>query len=132
KSITASVIATQVSKNVVSWDDPVVNHLPAFRLRDGYVTRHATIGDFMAHRTGLPFTAGDDLEDIGYSRETILERLRLLPLGPFRVSYNYANFGTTTAGQAVAAAAGVPWEVLADSALFQPLGMQHTSARYAD
>lgn len=132
KSITASVIATQVSKNVVSWDDPVVNHLPGFRLRDDYVTRHATIGDFMAHRTGLPFTAGDDLEDIGYSRETILERLRLLPLGPFRVSYNYANFGTTTAGQAVAAAAGVPWEVLADSALFQPLGMQHTSARYAD
>lgn len=132
KSVTASVIATQVSQGKVQWHDPVHKHLPGFRLSDSYVTQHATIGDFMAHRSGLPFAAGDDLEQLGYSRETILERLRQLPLDTFRLSYHYANFGTTTAAQAVAAAAGQTWENLVEDALFRPLGMASSSARHAD
>ena len=31
------------------------------------------------------------MEDLGVGRETILERLRLLPLSPFRTSYAYTN-----------------------------------------
>jgi CubicO group peptidase (beta-lactamase class C family) len=131
KSLSASVTATQVTKGIVGWNDPVVRHLPGFRLNDPYVTLHATIGDFMAHRTGLPPAAGDDLEDMGFNREQILERLRLLPLDAFRSSYHYANFGTTTGAEAVAAAAGKPWEDLAEDALFKPLGMTSTSARHA-
>src|SRR5690606_5999972 len=41
-------------------------------------------------------------------------------------------FGTTTAAQAVAAAAGKPWEDLVDDALFTPLGMANSSARHSD
>ena len=132
KSLTGSLIATQVSQGKVRWDDPVVKYLPDFKLANSYVTEHATIGDFMAHRTGLPGAAGDDLEDLGYSREQILERLRLVPLDAFRSSYHYANFGTTTAAQAVAAAAGKPWETLVEDELFKPLGMVSTSARHRD
>lgn len=132
KSVTASVIATQVTQGTVHWDDPVKKHLPGFRLSDPYVSSHATIGDFMAHRSGLPFAAGDDLEQLGYDRETILQRLHLLPLDTFRLSYHYANFGTTTAGQAVAAAAGKPWEALVEDALFKPLGMSSSSSRHSD
>src|SRR5690606_28870916 len=84
KSVTASVIATQVTQGKVQWNDPVQKHLPDFRLSDPYVSTHATIGDFMAHRSGLPFAAGDDLEQLGYDRETILQRLHLLPLDTFR------------------------------------------------
>ena len=36
----------------------VIRYLPGFKLSDPYVTEHATIGDFVAHRTGLPFAAG--------------------------------------------------------------------------
>lgn len=132
KSLTASVIAVEVSNGVVSWDDPVVRYLPGFKLSDPYVTAHATIGDFMAHRSGLPFAAGDDLEDLGFDRTQIISRLHEVPLDAFRASYHYANFGTTIAAQAVAAAAHMSWETLAAQALFQPLGMQSTSARHAD
>ncbi|HBT33694.1 MAG TPA: serine hydrolase, partial [Pusillimonas sp.] len=132
KSLTASLIATQVTQGKVNWTDPVVQHLPTLRLKDAYVTEHATIGDFMAHRTGLPFAAGDALEDLGYNRNDILEKLHLLELNPFRSSYAYANFGTTTAGQAVAAASGQSYEALLKADLFLPLGMNASSARHKD
>ena len=132
KSISATVAAIAVGKGIVDWDDKVVDFLPDYRLASDYVTSEATIGDFFAHRSGLPGGAGDDLEDLGFDRATILSRLHLLPLDQFRTSYNYANFGTTTAAEAVAAAAGEDWEDLAQDYLFGPLGMDHTSYRHDD
>lgn len=132
KPMSATVAAIAVGRGIVDWDDRVRDLMPDYRLASDYVTTEATIGDFFAHRSGLPRAAGDDLEDLGYDRATILSRLHLLTLDSFRTSYNYANFGTTTAGEAVAAAAGQPWEDLADAYLFDPLGMEHTSYRHDD
>lgn len=132
KPLTASVIAVEITKGVAAWDDPVARHLPGFSLRDPYVAAHATIGDFMAHHSGLPFAAGDSLEDLGFDRRQIIERLSQLPLDSFRASYHYANFGTTIAAEAVAAASRKKWEDLAEQALFRPLGMSSTSSRHAD
>jgi CubicO group peptidase (beta-lactamase class C family) len=132
KPIGATVVASQVSDDVVAWDTPVVEHLEGFALADPWVTEHLTIGDLYSHRSGLPMAAGDDLEDIGHGREYIIDHLGMLPLDPFRVTYNYANFGMTTGAQAVANAAGVDWETLSEQALYEPLGMSSTSSRYAD
>ncbi len=132
KPIAGTIGAIQVSSGVVDWNDPVIRHLPSFRMASSYVTEHAIIGDFYAHRSGLPPTAGDDLEDIGFDRATILSRLHLLKPDPFRISYNYANFGFTVGAEAIAAASGKPWEDLAEDVLFKPLGMTSTSARHAD
>ncbi|HYG43574.1 MAG TPA: serine hydrolase, partial [Bordetella sp.] len=132
KSISATVAAMEVSKGTVAWNDPVVKYLPDFRLSNAYVSQHATIGDFFAHRSGLPATAGDDLEDLGFKQADVIARLQQLPLDAFRISYHYANFSTTIGAQAVAAAARRPWESLAQDLLFKPLGMQATSYRYGD
>ncbi|AVJ29776.1 serine hydrolase [Achromobacter spanius] len=132
KSLSATVAAIQITQRKATWDDPASRHLPGLALSNAYVSEHATIGDFFAHRTGLPPTAGDDLEDLGFSRNDVIARLRLLPLTPFRTSYHYANFSTTIGAEAIARAAGRPWEQLADEQLFKPLGMASTSYRYAD
>lgn len=132
KPIAATIAATQVTAGTVKWDDPIAQHLPNFAVGDAYVTANGTVGDFYSHRSGLPHAAGDTLEDLGFDQKTILERLRMLPLGAFRTSYNYANFGFTTGAEAVAAAAGKPWADLAQQALYGPLGMTSTSSRYAD
>lgn len=71
----------------IGWDTPVTGKLPWFALSDPAVTRMLTVGDLFAHRSGLPDHAGDLLEDLGYDRRTVLERMRLLPLAPFRDSY---------------------------------------------
>src|SRR5690606_31139202 len=44
------------------------------------VTAHVSVADLYAHRSGLPDHAGDDLEEIGYGRAGIIERLRLFEL----------------------------------------------------
>ena len=65
-----------------------------------------TVGDMFSHRSGLPDHAGDLLEDLGYDRRYVLERLRQLPLDPFRISYAYTNFGFTAGAEAVAVERG--------------------------
>lgn len=132
KPIAASVVAHQVGTGSLGWETPVVESLPWFALSDPAATRMLTVGDLFAHRSGLPDHAGDLLEDLGYDRRTVLERLRLLPLEPFRISYAYTNFGVTAAAEAVAAAAGKPWEDLSAEVLYQPLGMASTSSRFGD
>ncbi|TJW81323.1 MAG: beta-lactamase family protein, partial [Mesorhizobium sp.] len=76
KPVSATVVAVLVSDGVVSWDSRIADLDPGFRLADPYLTSQLTVRDLFAHRSGLPGTAGDDLEDIGYDRATILHRLR--------------------------------------------------------
>jgi CubicO group peptidase (beta-lactamase class C family) len=129
KSISATCVAKAVTDKIVSWSDPVTKYLPTFTLADPAVTKMATIGDFFSHRTGLPGAAGDDLEGFGFDREQVLSRLHLFPLNPYRISYGYSNFGMTTGGEAVAAAAGMPWDQLCAKELFTPAKM--TTASYS-
>jgi len=132
KPVSATVGAIAVSKGIVSWDDPASKYLNELKLSDDYVTTRATIGDFFAHRSGLPMAIGDHLEDLGFDRAGIMARLAQVPLDRFRTSYHYANFGITIGAEAIAAAAGMDWETLADKSLFEPLGMSATSFRHDD
>jgi len=132
KPIAATVVAQQVSAGTITWDTPIIDALPWFALSDPAVTPMVTVGDFFAHRSGLPDHAGDVLEDLGYDRRAVLERLRLLPLSPFRTSYAYTNFGVTAAAEAVAVAAGRDWADLSADVLYRPLGMSTASSRFVD
>ncbi len=132
KPLGAAVVAAAVGKGKLKWEDPVRKFLPDFKLSDRYVTRKATVADMYSHRSGLPGLVGNELESYGFSRNTIIKRLRYAPLSPFRISYSYSNFGLTTGGEAAAEAAGTTWEKLADKMIFNPLGMKHTSYRHKD
>lgn len=132
KPVGATVVASVVGDGEVSWDDPVTEYLPDFALGDPYVTENVTIADLYSHRSGLPDHAGDLLEDLGYGQPYILDRLRLLPLNPFRAEYEYTNFGLTAAAEAVAASQGVTWPELSRTRLYEPLGMSSTSSEFAD
>lgn len=132
KSLTSTVVAQQVGVDAIDWDTPIVSELPWFALSDPAVTPMVSVGDMLSHRSGLPDHAGDMLEDLGFDRRQVLDRLRQLPLDPFRISYAYTNFGFTAGAEAVAVNAGKPWELLADEVLFDPLGMGATSYRFTD
>lgn len=132
KAIGASVVAHEIGAGVVTWDTPVKKLLPWFALKDPWVSEHVTIADLYTHRSGLPDHAGDELEDMGFDRRQILERLKLLPLAPFRITYAYTNYGVTAGAEAVAAASGKDWATLSDEVLYKPLGMSATSSRFSD
>jgi CubicO group peptidase (beta-lactamase class C family) len=132
KSISATILARQIGRGGIAWNTPLIRHLPWFALSDPWVSSHVTLADMFAHRSGLPDHAGDDLEDLGYTRDEILHRLRYLPLDSFRDTYAYTNFGITAAAEAVAQAAGTDWASLAEADLYQPLDMTATSSRFGD
>ncbi len=132
KPIASTVAAWAVGRGLLKWDGKVVGLLPGFELSAPQVTDAVTVADMLAHRSGLRTAAGDLLEDMGYDRATILKRLRMQPLEPFRTSYHYSNFGYTAGGVAAAAADGRNWEHLAEAVLFRPAGMIRSSFRSAD
>ncbi|MEX1316227.1 MAG: serine hydrolase [Synechococcaceae cyanobacterium] len=133
KPITSTVLAGVVGDGRAGWDDPVTAQLPEFRLGPPAIAASVTLRDLLSHRSGLGDHAGDPLEDLGFDRATILQRLSLQPLGNrFRASYAYTNFGFTAAAVAVARQQGSSWEELAAERLYRPLGMERTSSRHAD
>jgi CubicO group peptidase (beta-lactamase class C family) len=133
KPVSATIVAALVSDGIVSWDSKIADLDPAFRLAEPYPTSELTVRDLFAHRSGLPGTAGDDLEDIGYDRAEILHRLRFVPpSSSFRAGYSYSNFGLTEGAVAAAKPTGKPWEEVAEEKLYRPLGMASTSSRHSD
>jgi hypothetical protein len=103
KSVSSTCISKLVTDKIVSWSDPVTKYLPSFTLSDPAVTKAVTIGDFFAHRSGLPGMAREDLEGLGFDRDQTLSKLNQFPLGKYRLdyNYNYTNFGMTTGAEAV-------------------------------
>jgi CubicO group peptidase (beta-lactamase class C family) len=132
KSLGGTLVAQQVGLGRVQWDTRLRSKLPWFALSDARASDEVTIADMYSHRSGLPLHAGDRLEDMGYDRRQVLERLRYQPLDPFRDKYWYTNFGLTAGAEAMCVAVGVDWATLSETALYQPLGMTRTSSRFAD
>ena len=125
------MIARLVDAGRVAWDTPVRDRLPGFMLKEPYVSEHVTIGDLYAHRSGLPDHAGDKLEELDFPREAILDSLEMLPLGPFRASFAYTNYGMTAAALA-AVGPDSDWASVSEDLIYRPLGMARTSSRFAD
>lgn len=133
KPISSIVVAALVSEGLISWDSHISALRPRFQLHEAYPTAQVTLRDLFSHRSGLPGTSGDDLEDIGFDRETITTRLRLIPpASSFRAGYAYSNAGLTQGALAAAATTGMTWEEVAESRLYAPLGMTATSSRHAN
>lgn len=133
KPVGATVVAAVIGDGLVGWDSRIRDLDPSFALQEPFVTQEITVRDLYAHRSGLPDHAGDWLEDLGYSREEVLRRLRFQqPDTSFRSGYAYTNFGLTAAAVAVAKSTRKTWEELSDERLYRPLGMTSTSSRQKD
>src|SRR3954463_7108034 len=128
KPIGSTVVAELVGEGKITWDSKLNALDPTFEMFDPWITREITIRDMYAHRSGLPDHAGDLLEDIGFCRAEILNRLRYQhPDSSFRSHYAYTNFGITEAAVAAAKPYGQEWETLCQEKLYKPLGMTSAS-----
>lgn len=133
KPIGSTIVAALVGEGKITWDSRISDLDPAFEMYHPWVTREITIRDFFCHRSGLPDHAGDLLEDLGFTREEILHRLRYQrPDTSFRSGYAYTNFGLTEGAVAAVKTYGLEWEDAAEQKLYEPLGMTSTSSRHDD
>ncbi|WP_395139075.1 serine hydrolase [Armatimonas sp.] len=123
KAFTATACACLVDDGKLAWDDPVRKHLPGFRLLDPAADANLTIRDLLCHRTGLP--RHDSLwYRTHLQRGEILARMAFLkPTASYRGLYQYSNLCFAAAGEAAAAAAGMPYEAYLKTRLLEPLGL---------
>ncbi|WP_279432856.1 serine hydrolase [Luteimonas arsenica] len=127
KAMTAALLARQVDAGLLAWDDPVVKHLPGFRMHEDWVTREMQVRDLLIHNSGLGPGAGDLMlwpEPNSFTREDVIAGLaHLKPRWSFRSRYAYDNTLYIVAGEVAAAAGGAPFDVLLRREVFEPLRM---------
>jgi CubicO group peptidase (beta-lactamase class C family) len=127
KAFTAALVGMLVDEGKVKWDDPVIDHLPAFRTFDPYVNRNLTVRDALTHRSGL---SRGDLAWYGTTndRAAVIGRLRYLePTWGLRSQFGYQNLMYITAGEIVAAKEGRGWDEAVRARILAPLGMTASS-----
>lgn len=113
KAVTAAALAVLVDEGKIAWDDPVIKHMPWFRMYDPWVTREITIRDLLVHRSGLGLGQGDLMfvPRTNLTRRQTVERVaHLKPRTSFRASYAYDNILYAVAGQLIEEVSGERWE----------------------
>jgi len=126
KAFTATALAMLVDKGKLSWDTPIREYLPSFKLYDNMASEHMTPRDLLVHNSGLP------RHDLAWyradkSREELVASLRYFePCKDFRSTWQYQNIVYATAGYLVEHVSGLRWEDFVQQRIFEPLGMTNS------
>ncbi len=129
KAFTTMAMGMLVEEGKLSWDEPVTKYLPTFALKDEVAGERMTPRDLVTHKSGLP---RHDLVwyNAKLSRSELVERLPYLePNEDFREKFQYQNLMFLTAGHLTAEVAGMSWEDVLRTRIFEPLGM--TSSNFS-
>jgi serine-type D-Ala-D-Ala carboxypeptidase/endopeptidase len=136
KVFTGLLLADLAEQDLVGLDDPLASYLPAAARVPSFEDRQLTLGDLASHAGGLPRdpkgTLGRWLRDrrnpyAGLSVEELyaaLGRTRLRRRSGERVKYS--NLGAGLLGDALARAAGQPYQELVRERICAPLGLPDT------
>jgi len=137
KAFGAAAVGILVDEGKLSWDDPIIKHLPGFQLPDPWVTRAATLRDLLSHRL-----AGDiGSSGAGWlwsmtpqSDDEVLRNLRHLEIGRyrFRDRFEYNNPNLMVAAKVVAAVSGMDWRAFMKARVFDPLEMTSATTSVRD
>ncbi|TWI03560.1 CubicO group peptidase (beta-lactamase class C family) [Luteimonas cucumeris] len=127
KAMTAALLARLVDAGKLKWDDPVIKHLPGFRMYDPWVTREIQVRDLLIHNSGMGAGAGDLMlwpSPNAFTRDDVIAGLaHLKPVYSFRSRYAYDNTLYIVAGEVAAAVGGAPYEELVRREIFEPLAL---------
>ncbi len=128
KAFAATLSAQLVAEDAMHWDYPIINQLPAFKLRDYASAKTVTVRDVLSHRVGLTHNTYDrDLE--GNTPYPLLaERLSDAPLACTPGDcYAYQNIAFSLIGDLVFAATGDFYSHQVEKRIFHPLGMYNST-----
>jgi len=92
KAFTSALVAMEVDKGSIGWNDRVIDHMPEFAMSDPWVTKEMRITDTLAQRSGLADHWGSDLSILGFNRTDMIRAQQYAePVSSFRSQYMYQN-----------------------------------------
>jgi beta-lactamase class C len=125
----ASTLSGQlVEEGAMSWDSPIINQLPAFKLNDFASGSTVTVRDVLSHRVGLKDHTFDSALAGDQPYALIAERLSDAPMtcSPGDC-YGYQNIAYSLIGDLTFAATGDFYSHQVEKRIFNPLGMTNAS-----
>ena len=128
----AGILLCQLyKKRSLNLDDRVISYLPDFRLKDSVNTHDLTIRHLLNHTSGLVPHAFDNLAEAGQTIDEILPRLVEVDISapPGRL-YGYQNVLFSLVDTIAALGTNTPYPELLEHHIFDPLGMENSSAGY--
>ena len=134
KTFTAAMTLRLVDRGVLRIDDPVVTHLPAFRVQGPREETEAiTVRMLLEQTSGIPTSAGiADLGERDHVQVSARERVARLAQVPLvsepGAEFHYANSNYAVLGQVLAVATGSLYPELLREEVITPLGLTRTNA----
>jgi CubicO group peptidase (beta-lactamase class C family) len=133
KSMTATMLATLVEEERLSWDTTCAKAFPDLAPKMDPAWRDVTLAQLLTHRSGAPSSLDADglwarlWKREGTPTDQRMDLVRSVtskpPVHPPGSKYLYANAGFAIAGAMAERATGKSWEDLMRTRLFEPLGM---------
>lgn len=134
KTFTAAVTLRLADRGVLRVDDPVVTHLPAFRVQGPRgQTEAITVRMLLEQTSGIPTSAGiadlGERDHVAVSARERVARLAEVPLvSEPGAEFHYSNSNYAVLGQVLESATGSPYPTLLQEEVTEPLGLTRTNA----
>lgn len=131
KCFASFLTGIMVEDNKLSWDDPIVRHLPEFELIDPDQTDQLTVTHVLSHTTGLPYHTYTNMVEEGIDLPTLLSKLKEVKMSnKVGREYSYQNVAYSLIGEVIGRTTGSTYESEMIEKVFQPLGMKNASMNY--
>ncbi len=130
KAFTTTALAILEEEGKLKWTDKVKDHIPEFKMYNDYVTENFNIQDLLTHRSGLGLGVGDLMFFPDGSNFTIKDVVtsfqHFKPTSAFRTQFDYDNLLYIVAGEVIARASGMSYELFVQKRIIQPIQMNNT------
>ncbi len=134
KSFTTTALAILEEEGKIKWTDKVIAHIPEFKMYDDYVTENFNIQDLLTHRSGLALGVGDLMFFPDGSDFTIKDVVSCFqyfkPVSAFRTKFDYDNLLYMVAGEVIARASGMSYELFVQKRIIETLQMNNSFVGY--
>ena len=130
KAFTTTALAILEEEGKLKWTDKVIDHIPEFKMYNNYVTENFNIQDLLTHRSGLALGVGDLMffpDGSDFTIKDVVSSFQYFkPVSAFRTKFDYDNLLYMVAGEVIARASGMSYELFVQKRIIEPLQMNNT------
>jgi CubicO group peptidase (beta-lactamase class C family) len=130
KAFTTAALSILEDEGKLKWTDKVKDHLPEFKMYNDYVTENFNIQDLLTHRSGLGLGVGDLMffpDGSNFTTKDVVTSFQhFKPVSAFRTKFDYDNLLYIVAGEVIAKASGMSYEIFVQKRIIEPLQMNNT------
>ncbi|WP_067148601.1 serine hydrolase [Pseudotamlana agarivorans] len=135
KAFTAAALAILVDEGKLTWNDPVIKHIPEFKMYNAYATNNFNIIDLITHRSGLAEGAGDLMlmpTGSDFTMNDVLTNYQYFkPVSAFRTEAAYNTVLFLVAREIITRISGISYGAFIQKRILEPLNMNNSCYGYS-